>query len=304
MLEVKGVTCKAVRNGDRWVQAQVIQCGYCDAELPVFHRKSSGAMPPEALKAKAKHSGWQWSANGKHACKDCIRKFKALSAKKATVDDLAAVKPEEAGTAMATAILSAAKDKLAQTEPASKECRICHQVKPLEAFTLSKSNKTDGRHSFCRLCNAERSKLKRLQIKAKDTETPPPAGEEKEMHEVKLREMSREDRRNVWRAIDENYDDVNQRYVGKATDASIALGLSVPRAWVTTIREADFGPAGSNEEMADVAKSLSDLSKSLEETMELALNVAAKAETLTKNAASLRKRVEDIEKSVGPRRTS
>ena len=34
-----------------------------------------------------------------------------------------------------------------------KECRICHAVKPLEAFYRRSSGRGDGYHSYCKVCH-------------------------------------------------------------------------------------------------------------------------------------------------------
>ncbi|AJY46856.1 hypothetical protein [Martelella endophytica] len=56
--------------------------------------------------------------------------------------------------------------------------------------------------------------------------------------------MDREDRRIITEKLDDVYGD--RGYRGSWTDATLARDLNVPRAWVSDVREAFFGPEGSN----------------------------------------------------------
>lgn len=65
--------------------------------------------------------------------------------------------------------------------------------------------------------------------------------------QIQPREMGREDKRLIFAKIHEVYGD--NSYLEDWTDAKVASDLGVPRAWVKTVREADFGNEGSNEEI-------------------------------------------------------
>ncbi|WP_176086278.1 hypothetical protein [Martelella sp. HB161492] len=56
--------------------------------------------------------------------------------------------------------------------------------------------------------------------------------------------MDREDRRIITEKLDDVYGD--RGYQGSWTDTTLARDLNVPRAWVSEVREAFFGPEGSN----------------------------------------------------------
>ena len=56
--------------------------------------------------------------------------------------------------------------------------------------------------------------------------------------------MDREDRRIITEKLDDVYGD--RGYRGSWTDTTLARDLNVPRAWVSEVREAFFGPEGSN----------------------------------------------------------
>ena len=57
--------------------------------------------------------------------------------------------------------------------------------------------------------------------------------------ESKPREMSKDQKRAIWREIDDNYE--RDRYVPGVTDKSIGEKLKFPWAWVKQVREEDFG---------------------------------------------------------------
>ena len=118
------------------------------------------------------------------------------------------------------------------------------------------------------------------------------------------REMNREDKRNIFREIDANYDGKNQRYINDATDQEIAKKLGVPRKWVSDVRDSDFGPCGRNEEMERVASLLGKLSHDANEAANKALAAAEQAEKVKLECETLRKRLDAVEASVGPRRVA
>lgn len=89
-----------------------------------------------------------------------------------------------------------------------------------------------------------------------------------------------EQKRRVHLAVLDNYDIDNQRYYADWTDEKLANKLNVPRAWVTNIREL-FGPETNNnqEQLAGEVTEYVSKCKKLEED---ALEVASRAEELTK----------------------
>jgi len=76
------------------------------------------------------------------------------------------------------------------------------------------------------------------------------------------RKPTREDRRRISEALDLHYDIDGARYRKAATDDSLAKHLTVPRAWVTEIRDLMYGPEG-NEQDELTAKAIIDLEASL-----------------------------------------
>lgn len=55
-------------------------------------------------------------------------------------------------------------------------------------------------------------------------------------------QMTKEDRRIIFAKIDEKYIDETSGYSAEWSDEKIAKDLNVPRAWVSQIREENFGP--------------------------------------------------------------
>lgn len=71
--------------------------------------------------------------------------------------------------------------------------------------------------------------------------------------EAEVRQPSREQRRAIFREIDDCYS--GRAYVNGVTDKSIGEKLKVPWAWVAAVREENFGPAGLDPELqAAIAK--------------------------------------------------
>lgn len=76
---------------------------------------------------------------------------------------------------------------------------------------------------------------------------------------VKLREPSREQRREIMELLREVYNTDAERYGGGETDSSVAEVLGVMPGWVADIREEFFGPDGGNEDMAELVGDLEAL---------------------------------------------
>ena len=77
------------------------------------------------------------------------------------------------------------------------------------------------------------------------------------------REMQREDRRIILAKLNDIYLDEQRGYDNGWSDHRVAEDLGVPRKWVETLREENFGPAGDNEGLrkfaADVKALVADL---------------------------------------------
>lgn len=120
--------------------------------------------------------------------------------------------------------------------------------------------------------------------------------------ETAPREMSPLDRRKVFRAIDEVWDENTGRYGGGATDNRIAEQLNVPRAWVEDVRRESFGDAGDNQDLVELRAALDEASKHAEGLMNEALALATKFEAIVAELGAVRGRCSALEKAVGLRK--
>lgn len=96
------------------------------------------------------------------------------------------------------------------------------------------------------------------------------------------REPTQTDKRRIFRAIDDVWDELKARYTGVNTDQSIADKLNVPRAWVATARIEAFGDAMRNEAAERALTELKDLRRNAGEAMQRAFDAAAVIETQLK----------------------
>lgn len=116
----------------------------------------------------------------------------------------------------------------------------------------------DSRDDFCPSCVATKiakrrgSKLKPISnvVPLREDTTMPLANGEA------LPEMSRSDRRIIFAKLEEVYKDEEHGYQGGWTDQTVArdLGAHIPAAWVATVREENFGPVRSNEDVVDMLR--------------------------------------------------
>lgn len=85
--------------------------------------------------------------------------------------------------------------------------------------------------------------------------------------------LGREDRRVIFEKLNDVYVNEKTGYAQTWTDKKVAEDLGVPRAWVATVREEMFGPAGNNEAIAAAAAEtevvLAKITKALEEVRAL-----------------------------------
>lgn len=109
--------------------------------------------------------------------------------------------------------------------------------------------------------------------------------------ETPPRVMDKEDRRKIFRAIDEAYD--GNGYCSPVTDQSIADELKVPWGWVAQIRDENFGPAGPDPELVAMMKKLEEFRLHLTKLEEKAMDAAAATESMSKEVIALSKRVRE-----------
>jgi len=74
------------------------------------------------------------------------------------------------------------------------------------------------------------------------------------------KEMTREDRRIIFAQLNEIYIGEDKGYSAGWTDQRVATHLGVPRAWVATIRDENFGPVRDNETSTALRGEIDNLS--------------------------------------------
>jgi hypothetical protein len=107
------------------------------------------------------------------------------------------------------------------------------------------------------------------------------------------REMQPQDRRRIFKAIDEVYDTANGRYLRGYGDASIAKDLACPRKWVEIVRDEAFGPAGEDPELAmirtEIGRVEADVKRAANDCVEIMATAETKLKALSERLSALEK---------------
>lgn len=108
------------------------------------------------------------------------------------------------------------------------------------------------------------------------------------------RSMTPVDKRRVFREIDDNWDEGKGRYVGSATDKSLAEKLNVPRIWVEQTRKEAFGESNRNEDVDKLIGNLRNLKGDADRLGQQALELATKYEALSAQIADAIEKVQAV----------
>lgn len=143
----------------------------------------------------------------------------------------------------------------------------------------------DKKARLCPACAAPKShKIKEpcamAPAKTKPAEADPP------------RQMTPADRRRIFREIDGNWDEAKARYLGAATDKTIAEAMDVPWAWVEQVRREAFGERGDNEATDKVKGELQHVRGEIRRQTDAALTLAQTFEDLGRKVDALAARLE------------
>lgn len=117
-------------------------------------------------------------------------------------------------------------------------------ARKFEARGWSVDARNAARH-VCPACLDAKSKSK---IRVKEMRVIQPATSAPALADPP-RVMEREDRRIIFQKLSEVYLDEKRGYDEGWTDHRVATDLGVPRAWVSSIRDENFGPEGASEEL-------------------------------------------------------
>ncbi|WP_242407066.1 hypothetical protein [Phaeobacter sp. S60] len=115
------------------------------------------------------------------------------------------------------------------------------------------------------------------------------------------REPSRAQKREITDMLDAVYDTDGERYKAGDTDDTVADVLDVMPGWVAQLREEFFGPAGSNEDMAQLAKDVCDFLKSATEQRKAISQYAHRLDAEIGTGQKMLERLKKIEGALGPR---
>lgn len=130
---------------------------------------------------------------------------------------------------------------------------------------------SDG-HDVCPKCVEEKKRNRKMTEQKNVVELKPQADPP--------RQMKFDDRRVILAKIEEVYLDETRGYDKGWSDNRVATDLGVPRAWVTKLREENFGPSGINEDMLDYVQQAEALLLKAQETKAEALEIAKRATDL------------------------
>jgi hypothetical protein len=143
-----------------------------------------------------------------------------------------------------------------------------HQLKPFKAFRAAAAQRgwhfnDDAQLFFC----PDHNDSHRVEAAMNEIKTP---------SETEPREMTREQRRAIFREIDEGYD--KNGYCMDVTDQTIAQKLGVPWGWVAKVREENFGPAGADPRLKALVSKIEAAETKAQQAYDGALAAAEKAE--------------------------
>jgi len=111
-----------------------------------------------------------------------------------------------------------------------------------------------------------------------------------------LPEMSRSDRRIIFSKLEEVWKDEEHGYQGAWTDQAVArdLGSHIPAAWVATVREENFGPVRSNEDVVDMLRRVEVAAVEAKATLAEGKKIRAEANALVERVNILSKTCTEI----------
>ena len=173
----------------------------------------------------------------------------------------------------------------------SRECSKCGAIgeinvrsgngKPLPAVFMSKKLTQKGwlitkKAAICAACQSS--------LKLKETCKLPPAPIPSQP-----REPTALDRRRIIRAIEDNWSDTDARYIGSATDKTIAAEVpgDIPWAWVKNQREELFGAIGHNQDFERALAELKAITKDAQKLSDQSLVMAQSYDDLKRRAEAI-----------------
>jgi hypothetical protein len=120
-------------------------------------------------------------------------------------------------------------------------------------------------------------------------------------------QMTKEDRRIIFSEIDNRYYDETRGYQKGWSDESIATSLNVPRAWVSSIREDNFGPERGDTidiETINVRDAINEAEKLMADTKQLLSLVNDRLAFFVKYQADVEQTAKNISETIEKARNS
>ncbi|KQP61074.1 hypothetical protein [Methylobacterium sp. Leaf108] len=161
----------------------------------------------------------------------------------------------------------------------------------------------DGRDDLCPACVNREQEARRRRLHVVQSEECVPVAQPTPISSAgsaparpaapaaeKPREMTRDERRLIWAKLEEVYIDERAGYSAGWSDARVSEDLGIPRAWVSTIRDENFGPGVSE----DVEKAMAEAKVLTAEAAEFRKAM----EALTARGAEILKRADAVDRTV------
>jgi hypothetical protein len=271
-----GVAVGMQQVDGRSVMFQSASCSSCDATLRINTKGSP--LPEEVVHKKMRQSGWLPDKGGQHLCRACrerVRKVRAQAVDKPVPQ----AQPEPVR----------GRGGPRNSKPVTYRGTGYPSMNAL-ARTLNLSISTvhaaikEGR------IDALKARPVTQEENMNILDTPTPA----------TRAMCRDDKRAIFRRLDEVYSVPAGRYVDDWTDHRLATEMNMPRAWIAQVRDEAYGPEGGNDEMEKLLADIAATHRKLEGAVELCLTAATEAEKLNADVKSLSERLAKVKLAVGP----
>ena len=262
-----------------WTSASRIKCIKCGATEDIVTHKIGGShMPVDATIKKLKQRGWSIRSK-KAICPACLTAHQRVRGK-----DITAIWFEEAQDLPLPASAIGVSG-----EPFSGEIDLT----PGAMAWFDDAPRAPTAEDF-----PIHDTVEYLDTPAFTEEPPMTDQNVVQLDATTPREPTREQKRRIHQEIEGNWDERAGRYLGSASDRSIAAGLSVPPAWVADIRADFFGDSGENADIAEFKIELAARIEDVEKLVENAMTSAARFDEILKEMKGLKARLERVEKSV------
>jgi hypothetical protein len=275
---IAGVAVGMEQVDGRNVMFQTPECCKCDATLRINTKGSP--MPEEVVFKKMRQSGWDPDRGGQHLCPACI-------------EDMAKPKVETKAKAQPEPVQG--RGGLRKTRPITYRGTDYPSMNALaRALNLSMST-IHNAFKAGRVDDLE-ARPDTNEEPMNKIDTPTPAAPV----EAPTRAMSRDDKRAIFRRLDEVYNVPTGRYVDDWTDHRLATEMNMPRAWIAQVRDEAYGPEGGNDEMEKLLADIAATHRKLEGAVDTCLTAAAEAEKLNAEVKDLQTRMTRLKAAVGP----